>query len=144
MDKLSSKLCKNENYTGISLSQIYLSKLQKNILKYFRLNLFKNIAVGFNHCFQISSEFPVSLSGGIFVWIDKCCHYPCLQFIFGVAQSFVSLSLNCIPSIIIQVIAICRVRWPDFWGNVVAEIFWHLLCSPTCVVWHSTVPCCQM
>ena len=51
MVKLSSKLRKNENNIEISLYQIYLSKLNKNILKYYRLNLFKEVAVGFKHSF---------------------------------------------------------------------------------------------
>ena len=47
--KFLSKLCKNENNTNISLYQIYLPKLQENILKYYRFNLFKEIAIDFNH-----------------------------------------------------------------------------------------------
>ena len=42
-----SKLHKNENNTDISLSQIYLWKFNENILKYYTLDLFKEI--GFNH-----------------------------------------------------------------------------------------------
>ena len=45
MGKLSSKLCKNENYIDVPLYQIYLPKLHENILKYYRL--FKEIAIGF-------------------------------------------------------------------------------------------------
>ena len=40
IDKLLSKLSKNENNTDISLYQIYLGKLHENILKYSTLNSF--------------------------------------------------------------------------------------------------------
>ena len=46
MSKLSCKLHKNENNLDISFYQIYLPKLLKNILKYYWLNLFKEIAIG--------------------------------------------------------------------------------------------------
>ena len=46
MEELS-ELCKNENNTDISLYPIYLPKLHENILKYNRLNLFKEINIGF-------------------------------------------------------------------------------------------------
>ena len=62
MGKLLSKLHKNENKTDNSLYQIYLLNLQKNILKYYRLNLFKEIAIGFNHSFQMTLEHPASLT----------------------------------------------------------------------------------
>ena len=39
--QLLSKINKNKNNTDISLYQIYLQKLHENILKYYRLNLFK-------------------------------------------------------------------------------------------------------
>ena len=45
MIKLSSKLCKNENHSDISLYQVHLPKLHENILKYDRLNLYKVIAI---------------------------------------------------------------------------------------------------
>ena len=48
MSVLLSKIHKKENNTDISLYQIYLSKLYENILKYYRLCLFKEIAIGFN------------------------------------------------------------------------------------------------
>ena len=48
MGKLLSKLCENENNTDTSLYQVYLPKLHENILKYYRLNLFKEITMGFN------------------------------------------------------------------------------------------------
>ena len=53
MGKLSA-YSKNENSTDISLYRMYLPKLLENILKF---NLFKDIAIGFNHDFQ-TSEFP--------------------------------------------------------------------------------------
>ncbi len=67
MSKLSSKLRKNENNTDISFYQIYLPKLHKNILKYYRLNLFKEIAIGFNHGLQMTSESLASLLDGLLV-----------------------------------------------------------------------------
>ena len=45
MRKLSSKLRKNENNIDISLYQIRLPKVHENILKYYRLNLFKQISL---------------------------------------------------------------------------------------------------
>ena len=67
MSKLSSKLCKNVNNTDISLYQIYLLKLHENILKYLRLNLLKEISIGFNHRFQMTLEYPANLSDCFFV-----------------------------------------------------------------------------
>ena len=52
-----AKLCKNENDT---LYQIYLPKLNENILKYSRLNLLKEIAIGFYHNSQMTLEFSAS------------------------------------------------------------------------------------
>ena len=50
MGRLSRKLHKYENNTDISLNLIiYLPKLHKNILKYYRLNLYNEITIGFNH-----------------------------------------------------------------------------------------------
>ena len=56
MSKLSSKLCRNENNIEISFYQIYLPKLHENILKYSRLSLFKEIAIGFTYGLQTTSE----------------------------------------------------------------------------------------
>ena len=67
IDELSSKLHKNGNNYDISLYQIYLPKLYENILKYYRLNLFKEIPIGFNHSLQITSESPATLSDGLLV-----------------------------------------------------------------------------
>ena len=47
MCKLSSKLGKNDNNSYITLYQIYLPKLHENILKYFRLSLFKEITISY-------------------------------------------------------------------------------------------------
>ena len=44
------------------------------------MNLFKEIA--------IDVESLTSLSDGLFVKIGKSCHYPSLQFIFGIALCF--------------------------------------------------------
>ena len=41
-----------ENNIDISLYQIYLPKLHENILKFYRLNLFKEIVIGSNHGLQ--------------------------------------------------------------------------------------------
>ena len=51
--------------TDISLFRIYLPKLQGNIMKYFRFNLFKEIAIGFEHGLQSTSEYPASLFDGL-------------------------------------------------------------------------------
>ena len=90
MGELSSKLYKNKNNTDIS----DLSELHENILKKYKLNLFKEIAVDFNHSLQMTSESSVSFSDGLFIQIGKCCYYPYIQFILSVAQSFLGLSLN--------------------------------------------------
>ena len=81
ISQLSSELCKNENYTDISSYQIYLIELHENILKYYRFNLFKEIPLDFSHSLQITLESPASPFDNFLVWIDKCGHYPCLQFI---------------------------------------------------------------
>ena len=47
MGKFSSLLRRNKNKADTSLHRIYLAKLHVNILKYYRLNLFKEIAIGF-------------------------------------------------------------------------------------------------
>ena len=65
--KLSSKFHKNENNIDISLYQIYLPKLHENILKYLRLNLFKEITIGFNASLQTTSESPASISNGLLI-----------------------------------------------------------------------------
>ena len=67
MDKLPSKFYKNENNTDISLYQLYLSKLNENILKYERWNLFKEINISFNHWLQMILEFSESLSDNPFI-----------------------------------------------------------------------------
>ena len=66
MSKEPSKLRKNHNNTDVSLYQIYLLKLQKNILKYNRLNLLQEITIGFNRAFQMASESLARLSGCLF------------------------------------------------------------------------------
>ena len=58
MCKLSSDVCKNENNFDISLYQIYQPKSQENILKYYRLNLFKENIIEFNDSHQITLESP--------------------------------------------------------------------------------------
>ena len=67
MSELSSKLRKNENNIDMSLYQTYLAKLHENILKYNRLNLFKEIAIVFNLDRQTISESPTSPSNCLLV-----------------------------------------------------------------------------
>ena len=79
-------------------------------------------------------ETPASLSNYLIVWIAKFGCYPYLQFIFGVAQSFVGLSLNCAPHILIKGIVIWGVRLWDVMSDGVTEIFWQpTLCISACV-----------
>ena len=60
----------------------------------------------------------------------------CSYLKLDVAQSFVDLSLNHTPHIIIKEIAIWEVRQPDVRGIAVAEIFSQLtLGSPASGVW---------
>ena len=44
-----------------------LQNIHENIMKCYRLNLYKEIAIGFNHDLQMISEFPASLSEGLLV-----------------------------------------------------------------------------
>ena len=55
MCKLSSNIPQNENDTDISLYRMSLQKLNENILKYSRLNFFKEITIGFNNGLQTTS-----------------------------------------------------------------------------------------
>ena len=82
MSKLLSKLHKNQNSTDTSLYQIYLPKLHEDTLKYYRLDLFKEIAIFFNDSLQMSLESPTSISNDLLVEIGKC-------YCYQVAQSFV-------------------------------------------------------
>ena len=59
------------------------------------------------------SEYSASLSNSLLVWIVKRCRYPCLQFIFGVAQNCAIFSLNCTEHIIIKSIVNSAVKPPD-------------------------------
>ena len=80
---------------------------------------------------------PRWLSNGLLVWVSKCCHYLCLQFIFVVAWSFIGLLLNHATHIVIKEIAIWGVWQTDIWSDVVAEIFCQLSLSfPVWVPWH--------
>ena len=65
MGQLSSKLYKNKNNTDISLYEMYKPKLHDNILKYYRLNLFKEIAIVFNHSLQVTLESPANFSDSL-------------------------------------------------------------------------------
>ena len=92
MGRLLTKLHKNEKNTDISLYEIYLPKFHINVLKYYRLKLFKKIAISFKYGLQTTSESTTSLSDGLFVSIGKFYFYSCLQFIFCVAQIFFGLT----------------------------------------------------
>ena len=65
MGKVSSKLHKNENNTDIVLYQIYLPQILENIFKYYVLNSFKEIDIGFKRSLQTTSESPASLTDGL-------------------------------------------------------------------------------
>ena len=67
MGKLSSELCENENNTDTSFYPLYLPKLHKDILKYFRLNLVKEIPIGFNHGFKMTLESSSSFFNSLLV-----------------------------------------------------------------------------
>ena len=61
MNKLPSKWHKNENNRDILLYQIFLHE------NFFKLNLFKEIVIGFIHSLKMTSESPVSFLNGSFV-----------------------------------------------------------------------------
>ena len=61
MGQLLSKYAKIKNNTDFLLYKIYLPKLHENILKYYRLNSFKEIPIGFNHGLQMTLKSPASL-----------------------------------------------------------------------------------
>ena len=67
MCRLLFKLCKNENNSDISLYLIYFPKLHENISKYYRLNSFKKIAIGFNHDLRTTWKSLASLSNSLLV-----------------------------------------------------------------------------
>ena len=56
--KLLSKLYKMKKSSDILICQVYLPKLHENVLKYYRLNLFKEIAISYNHGLKMTSESP--------------------------------------------------------------------------------------
>ena len=118
----------------------HLSKSHENILKLYRLNLFQEIAIGFN--LQITSKCPEGLSDGLLVYLCKFCRHPCLQIIFDVAWNFVGLPLNRDPSVIIKGIVIWGVRRSDvgmmYWQKLSDSQDWVIL-----LVWHSAEFCCQ-
>ena len=59
-------------------------------MKLYRIHLFKVISINFSHSLQTTLESPASLSDGLLVQICKCGLYPCLQFIFGVPQTYLA------------------------------------------------------
>ena len=67
MGELTPILRKNENNTDTSFHLNYLPKLHLNILKYYWLNLFKEIALDFNYSLQTTLESPENHSDGLLV-----------------------------------------------------------------------------
>ena len=117
MGRLSFKLRKNKNYTDISHYQIYLPTLHENVLKYNWLNLFKEIAIDFNHGLWTISESPESLFDGLFFKLVNVAIILAFSSFFGYERNFVGLSFNRAPHMIIKRIAIqwdgqmFRVMW---------------------------------
>ena len=96
MSKFSSKLNKNENNSVISLYPIDLPKLHENILKYQRLNFFKENAIGFNVGLQTTLESLTSLSENFLILIKliNAAAILAFGFIFGVGRSLFGLSFK--------------------------------------------------
>ena len=67
MGQLSFKLYKNENNIDTSLYQVYRSKLDENIWKYYKFDLFIEITIDFNHCLQMTLESPANLFNNLLV-----------------------------------------------------------------------------
>ena len=119
---------------AVRFYQIYFPKLHENILKNYRLNLFK---INY-HWLQSQpqdddriSRKPSFLFFFLFAFsvfkIGKCNRYLYLQLIFCVALKLVGHLLNRTEDIIIQGIAIWGVRWPYVRGDMIAEILvWDL------------------
>ena len=85
------------NYAKIKITltphliRIYLLKLDENIFKYYRLTLKKSLVTSTSNSWQLQNLLQ-AFSNGLLVWIAKCCHYSCLQIIFGVKQFCWSLT----------------------------------------------------
>ena len=62
----------------ITLISLFIRYIYENYMKITLniLNLFKDIAIGFNHGLQMSTEFPGSLSNRLLAEIGKSYHYP--------------------------------------------------------------------
>ena len=132
--KLSSKLRKNSNNADISFYQVYLPNLHDKILKYYRLNLLKEIAISFNHGLQMSSESPQAFPIFSLFKLVNSAIILAFSSSHGVAWIFIDLSLNHMTHIIINGIAIWGVRQPDVRNDVVEEILIQpRLGSPACV-----------
>ena len=98
-----SLLCHSLNYTKMKITLTsHFSKLVENILKYYWLNLFKEIAIGFNHSLQMTRESPASLSDGLS--LPSVHLWCCKEFCF---------SLACYTII----------KGPDIKGNAITEFF---------------------
>ena len=73
--------------------------MHAHVLKYYILYPFKEIAIDFKHILLMILKFSAGISDGfLFKWL----RYPFHQFIFTVAGSFVGLSFNCTPRVIIS------------------------------------------
>ena len=107
-----SKLHKIKNDTDISLHLIYFPKLHKNILKFYRLNLYKEIplasTIAFN-VFGISNKpfgpSPCLNCDVLLLSLLSSYLLCCTQFCWSLTQLH--------PKIIIKGIAIWRVSQPD-------------------------------
>ena len=118
MGELSSKLRKNEDDTEISLYWIYLLKLHKNILKYYRSNFSKKspmtLTAAFRRFQKLALAFPtVSLfklvnAAVILAFSSSLVLHWVFFFFFGGGGS-----LNRVPLEITKRIATWRVWWPD-------------------------------
>ena len=96
MGKLSSDLRKNENDIDVTLSDI-LTKITRKYLEILEIKFIRRNPRWCQPRPLDDWESLATLSNGLLVYIGVCCCYPCLQFIFGVALSFVGLLLNRTP-----------------------------------------------
>ena len=132
IDKLSSKLHKNENNTDILL---WFELFTKITWKYFKIPYYKFIkklllasTTASRRIQKIMQAFPTVYS----FELANAAIIFCFQII-GVAQSFVGLLLNCSPHIIIKGIAVWKVSLSDFRDDVIAEMF---SLASDCIAWH--------
>ena len=127
MGKLSSKL----RWNSILLNQTYIQKLHGNILKYCRLNLFKEITTRFNLGLQATSDllqdFPMisfKLVNDVVILVFRSSL---------VLKSFFGLSLNRASHRLINVIATWGGSRPDVRADVTQMFTQPRLFSPAYV-----------